>query len=72
MDQYLSSYYNLLTVCAGESQGRNPIGKALVSKIAFLNLNVFLTIVFLCHCGLIVKCFLNNSLQILVKMATFP
>ncbi len=27
------SYYNLTSVCAGESQGGNPIGKALVKLI---------------------------------------
>ncbi len=27
-----TNYYNLLSVCAGENQGRNPIGKALVGQ----------------------------------------
>ncbi len=30
MDRLMSSYYDSLSVCAGENQGRNPIGKALV------------------------------------------
>ncbi len=33
MDRLISSYYNLLSVCAGENQGGNPIGKALFAYL---------------------------------------
>ena len=43
-----SSYYNLLSVFAGENQGRNPIGKALVKNKVWLHSVVcFLQLVFI-------------------------
>ncbi len=41
----ISSYYNLLSVCAGESQGRNPIGKALVIYNMQIMIQVSITVI---------------------------